>query len=90
MYVITCKCKHYTTDDVTTAFLIADPDIEFPYWSITMDPYIAQFSSIDRIKTFWEKHKKFVQGRDPLGWNVIDDTIHASEIVFEPKSDLSY
>lgn len=90
MYIITCKCKNRTTNDIATAFLVNDPHIEYPYWSMTFDPYIAQFTSIDNLKAFWEKNKKFVQGRDPLNWIVKDDTIRASGIVTTSELDRSY
>lgn len=90
MYIITCKCRNRTTNDIATAFLINDPNIEYPYWSMTFDPYVAQFMSIDNLKTFWEKNKQFVRGRDPFNWIVKDNTIRASSIVITSESDLSY
>lgn len=90
MYVITCKCRNRTTNNIATAFLINDSCIEYPYWSMTFDPGIAQFMSIDDLKAFWEKNKRFVRGRDPYNWIVKDDTIRASSVIITSESNLSY
>lgn len=90
MYVITCECRNCTTNNIATAFLINDPYTEYPYWSMIFDPYIAQFTSIDDLKAFWEKNKRFVRGRDPLNWIVKDDTIRASRVDITSESNLSY